>query len=226
MSFERFGGHLELNKLINNNEIGRAIIVLPNGGNGFWENWADGSRHYRDWVIRNVLPSVKREYNTLDCPIHCHIAGISMGGFGALRIAQFHPNIFSSVSAISAPIFTKKEERPSLLLRLLIPFKRIFGNVASAKVRQTNPYYSWVDKRLDKKMRLQLVWGNRDHKGIVEANQNFHNRLKTNQVPHQVLTYEGGHKWKYWVSILDDVMRFSLNSTQTPNKESKAKSSQ
>ncbi len=209
-SFERYGGHLELDRLINSGKIARAIVVLPDGDNGFWENWADGTRSYRDWVLNELMPKIQNDYQTLECPTYCHIAGISMGGFGALRIAHFQPNTFSSVSAISAPIFTKKEERPSWLIRLFIPFKRIFGDVASARVRDNNPYYSWVDNRLDKKMRLQLVWGDKDHKGIVEGNQNFKIRLDQNQIPYQASVYEGGHKWKYWVSILDQVMLFSL----------------
>lgn len=209
-SFERYGGHLELDRLVNEGKVARAIIVFPDGGNGFWENWADGSRHYRDWVLDHIMPTVQQDYQTLGCPTHCHIAGISMGGFGALRIANFRPNTFSSVSAISAPIFTKREERPSWLLRLLIPFKRIFGDVASAKIKDTNPYYTWADKRLDQKMRLQLVWGDQDHKGIIEANENFKRRLGDNNIEVQSLVYAGGHKWKYWVPLLDQVLLFSL----------------
>ncbi len=211
-SFERYGGHTELDALINQGKIKRAIIVLPDGNNGFWENWADGSRHYRDWVIQHIVPTIARDYQTLPCPEHCHIAGISMGGFGALRMANFHPDLFSSVSAISAPIFTKPHERPSLLLRLLIPFKRIFGDLKTAKVRGDNPYYSWVDKQLNKKMRLQLVWGDDDHSGIIDANQNFQQRLNDNNIKHDSLVYAGGHKWKYWVPIIEDVMVFSLGS--------------
>lgn len=217
-SFERYGGHLELDRLMPAGALNRAVVVFPNGDNGFWENWADGTRHYRDWVIDSVLPSVQQQYNTLDCPKNCHIVGISMGGFGALRMAHFHPDTFESVSAISAPIFTKPEERPSLLLRLLIPFKRIFGDVASAKIRDTNPYYSWSDKQLDQKMRLQLVWGDHDHKGIREANENFQRRLSDHHVAHETLVYQGGHKWKFWVPIIENVIKFSLAVPKTESK--------
>ncbi len=209
-SFEKYGAHLELDRLIEQGDIQRAIVVLPNGGNGFWENWADGTRHYRDWVIKGVLPAVQQEYQTLSCPEYCHIAGISMGGFGALRMANFHPDQFSSVTAMSAPIFTKREERPSFLLRLLIPFKRIFGNVASEEIRSTNPYYSWVDKRLDRKMRLQLIWGTNERQGIIDGNENFTKRLTEYGIEHEAIIYEGGHKWRYWVPQLEKVMRFTM----------------
>ncbi len=221
-SFERFGGHTELDKRISAKEVNRAIIVFPNGDNGFWENWADGSRHYRDWVLDYMMPKVQHDFKTLKCPEHCHIAGISMGGFGALRITNFEPDRFSSVSAISAPIFTKAEERPSLLLRLLIPFKRIFGDVASSDVLNTNPYYTWVDKRLDKKMRLQLIWGDEDRPGIIEANENFSNKLNDNQIAFQSQVYQGGHKWKYWVPILGDVINFNL-ADQNGNRHSSSR---
>ncbi len=213
LSFERYRGHLELDRLITAGEIGRAVVVFPNGDNGFWENWADGSRHYRDWVIDTLLPQVQRQYRTLECPTHCHLVGISMGGFGALRFAHFKPDTFESVSAISAPIFTKPNERPSLLLRILIPFKRIFGDVGSTNVKNTNPYYSWVENRLDKKMRLQLIWGDDDHTGIREANENFSKRLEKHKIDFSSLVYQGGHKWKYWVPTIKEVMSFSLQNS-------------
>ena len=45
----------------------RVIIVNPEGEFGFWENWYDGSRRYRDWVMQDLLPTVQADYNTAPC---------------------------------------------------------------------------------------------------------------------------------------------------------------
>lgn len=212
-SFERYGSPEFLDQEIISGRLSRFILVTPNGDNGFWENWADGSKHYRDWVLEAIVPKVQQQYNTLPCPENCHLAGISMGGFGVLRFAYFARDDFSSVSAISAPIFNKQQaeqRKQSLLVRLLFPFKRIFGEDITEEFIRSNPYNAWVDNREQRKMRLQIVWGSEDHKGIVESNQLFQQHLVKNGVAHDSFVYEGGHKWKYWVPNFNRVFSFLL----------------
>jgi len=215
-SFERYGTPEYLDQEISAGRLKRFILVTPNGDNGFWENWADGSKHYRDWVLRDVVPQVQEQYQTLDCPEHCHLAGISMGGFGALRFAYFARQDFSSVSAISAPIFNKEQadkRKQSLLIRLLFPFKRIFGDTYTEDFIRSNPYNAWVENQEQRKVRLQLVWGDQDHKGIIESNEKFHQHLTEQGVTHEHFVYSGGHKWTYWVPNFDRIIRFSLRGS-------------
>lgn len=211
MSFERYGAHEFLDDEIEAGRVARAIIVLPNGDNGFWENWADGTRHYRDWVLQEVVPSVKQRYRTLDCPKHCHLAGISMGGFGVLRFAYFARDDFSSVSAISAPIFNREEaekQKTSFLIKLLFPFERIFGETYTEEFKRSNPYNAWINNAEQQKVRIQIMWGDKDRDRIIETNEAFHRRLKENNVEHDFHVFEGGHKWKYWVPNLGRVVNF------------------
>ena len=213
LSFERYGAHEYLDEEIRAGRVARAVIVTPDGDNGFWENWADNSRHYRDWVLADVVPAVQQRYNTGACPEYCHLAGISMGGFGALRMAYFaHPQ-FSSVSAISAPIYNREqvgEQNSSLLIRLLFPFERIFGDIESPALRKSAPYNAWVDDPRMRDIRLQLIWGDRDHERIIDANQAFQARLQEAGIEHDSFVYTGRHKWKYWVPNLARVMNFLL----------------
>lgn len=211
LSLERYGAVEYLDKKINNTEIPRVIIVTPNGDNGFWENWADGSYQYRDWVINHIFPKVQEEYQTLSCPEHCHLAGISMGGFGVLRMAYLNSDVFSSVSSISAPIYSDQQanqQATSLLVKLFFPLERIFGENPDVNYRQDNPYNSWIDDSQQQEMRLQLIWGDQDSKKIIAANENFHQRLVDNMVEHDYYVYQGKHKWRDWVPNLSRVINF------------------
>ena len=51
------GQHLDTQ--IANGQVPRAVIVIPRGDFGFWENWADGSFLYRDWVVRSLIPELR-----------------------------------------------------------------------------------------------------------------------------------------------------------------------
>jgi enterochelin esterase-like enzyme len=221
-SFEEYGAHTYLDEMINAGKIARAIIVMPNGDNGMWENWRDGSYQYRDWVLNYVVPQVQSDYQTLSCPKHCHLAGISMGGFGVLRFAYFARDQFSSVSAISAPIFSDGKssmQKGSLLVRLIVPFGRIFGDSTDNEYKSSNPYNSWIDDVDQRRLRLQLVWGDQDKDIIIESNQKFHQRLVKNGIQHDYYIYRGGHKWKSWLPNFARVFNFLLADEERISEE-------
>lgn len=192
----------------------RAIVVVPQGDLGFWENWKDGSARYRDWVLRDLLPNVQRDYNTLPCPAHCHVAGISMGGHGALRFAFMEPEFFSSVTAISGPIFSTEQIQElsgEFWIKLFIPVERIWGSTEdTARIKSEDLFIQWRKQEDLKGLRLLLAWGDDDREGIMESNRKLSAHLKANGVQHDHLEFKGGHKWTAWRPILDDVLRFQI----------------
>ncbi len=210
-SFEKFKTHQYFDEQITSGKMPRIILLTPNGKNGFWENWYDGSHNYRDWVLKDVMPRVQKQYNTLHCPEHCHLAGISMGGFGALRFAYFANNTFSSVSAISAPILNTEENeqaKKSILIRLLFPLGKIFGPNFSESYADEKIEDVWVHDNELENIRLQLIVGDDDTKQIIKANKRFHNVLTENNRQHDYIIYSGGHKWKYWIPNFTEVVNF------------------
>lgn len=221
-SLEKFKAHKYLDREITAGNIPRFILVTPNGKNGFWENWYDGSHNYRDWLLNELMPEVQQQYNTLACPEHCHLAGISMGGFGVLRFAFFSEEQFSSVSAISAPILSKEENKQakkSILIRLLFPLGRIFGPNFSESYAGQEVEKVWTNDKDLQKMRLQLIVGNNDRKQIIKANKRFHNLLTKNNIEHDYIIYEGGHKWKYWIPNLNRVINFLIKDISQDNRK-------
>jgi len=213
-TLEQYKTHSYFDKQINAGKMPRFILVTPNGNNGFWENWHDGSHNYRDWVMQDILPKVQRDYNTLECPKHCSLMGISMGGFGALRIASFYKDSFSSISAISAPILSSDDNNGAntpLMVRLFFPLKRIFGPPPLNGGDKSKDIHSvWTDKNNQtlQKIRLQLIWGDEDTPNIVSSNQRFHKLLMKTGRQHQFHVYQGGHKWKDWQPNFNRVINF------------------
>lgn len=213
MSFEKYGAHKVLDQGMTNTSIPRAILVSPKGDFSLWENWADGSRNYRDWVMDFVLPKVQKDYNTLSCPESCHLLGISMGGHGALRFAYYEKGAFANVSVLSASIISDeqtKQAESSLLLKLIFPIKRIFGENYKERHLQENFYDVWPKDPELRKLPLQLIWGNNDTPRIRRANELFHERLNQTGVKHEHFVYEGVHKWTSWLTQLSKAMNFLL----------------
>lgn len=214
-SFDKFEVGLFLDEEIAKRTIPRIVILFPDGELGFWENWQDGTKRYRDWVIRDLMPQVQQNYNTGTCPESCFISGVSMGAHGAMRFAYYEPDTFHSVSALSALIISKrfpgKQTIGRKIMKWLIPVNRIWGDIKANNPnipKDLDPYTSWVDRDDLIEMPLLLAWGNDDSHSIEQGNQHFHQYLEDHGKAHEILIYEGGHKWKDWRLIIDDAIRF------------------
>jgi enterochelin esterase-like enzyme len=99
--------------LISTFEIEPMILVMPDGfnilGGSFYANSvsSDGQDvfgNFEDYIVRDVVNYVKNHYNVLDSVVHRGIIGISMGGYGALRLGFRHPDIIHAVAGHSGPV--------------------------------------------------------------------------------------------------------------------------
>ncbi|MFG2982148.1 alpha/beta hydrolase [Streptomyces sp. NPDC048258] len=83
------------------------ITVIPDGGlRGWYANWLDqktaaGAQNWENFHINQVIPFIDANLRTVTGKQGRAVAGISMGGFGALHYAQRHPDLFSQVATLS-----------------------------------------------------------------------------------------------------------------------------
>lgn len=82
-----------------------AIVVSPNGDSGYWSNWYNGGAlgppEYETYVVDQLIPLIDEHFRTLGDRAHRAIAGVSMGGYGAMMIAARHPDLFADAASIS-----------------------------------------------------------------------------------------------------------------------------
>lgn len=206
-AFDRHGVSARLDRAMEAGEVPRAVIVLPDGGLGFWANWYDGSRRYEDWVADEVMPRVADEHHTADCPRDCHVMGVSMGGSGALRFAQHRPDRVSTLTAISAPILSTDRMISFVqdrLFAIIIPTHRIFGPPEPrTRIEREDPFLRWTSLEATGMRRIALAWGTGDRGLIVDGSRAFHRHLDEHGVPHEAWEYEGGHDWVSWGPIIE-----------------------
>lgn len=83
------------------------ITVIPDGGlRGWYSNWLDqktaaGAQNWENFHINQVIPFIDANLRTIATKRERAVAGISMGGFGALHYAEHHPELFSQVATFS-----------------------------------------------------------------------------------------------------------------------------
>jgi enterochelin esterase-like enzyme len=215
-TFDRYEIGQYLDRLYATEAIPRALILNPEGDLGFWENWHDGSRLYRDWVIKELMPEVSKQYNALACPEHCYVTGMSMGGHGVLSFANFSPETFASFAAISSVIISEKNPmKPTLgtrLMRLFVPMERIWGDFdETAELRRArDPYVSWLNNPALSERRLMLSWGEKEGSSLKLSNQQFSDYLNANDRAHYICEYAGEHLWVDWRRPIAQSLRFHI----------------
>ena len=212
--FDEAGVGQRLDAAILAGTLPRAIIVVPRGDLGFWENWVDGSYRYRDWVLRSLIPEIARRWGTAPCPSDCHLIGISMGGHGALRFALLEPGAFATVTAVSAPILDTDDALALVnesWLRFVIPSRRIWGPGERELIERDDFFLRWTRPEDLGGVDLMLAWADADHAQIIETNERFVRHLEQNGIPHESFVFPGRHKWQAWTPALERILRARLS---------------
>src|SRR3954467_5536136 len=84
------------------------ITVMPDGGKvGWFTNWVDqsgGAQAWADFYLNQLFPWVDANIRTIATKSGRAIAGLSMGGFGAVRFAQDRPDLFAYVASFSGAV--------------------------------------------------------------------------------------------------------------------------
>jgi S-formylglutathione hydrolase FrmB len=101
------GGMNLVEDLWEEHQLGELLIVTPAGGTSFYINSRDGKRRYEDFFLEEFMPGVEKRYRAQAGRGTRGLAGISMGGYGALHIAFRHPQLFAAVGAHSAALIEK-----------------------------------------------------------------------------------------------------------------------
>jgi S-formylglutathione hydrolase FrmB len=103
---ERYG-HIQntMEEMILSKELPEFIMVHPRGDNSFYCNYIDGTRRYEDMVTQELVTYMETRYRAAKGRENRAIAGTSMGGYGALKIAMKYPDRYSAVAGQSPILF-------------------------------------------------------------------------------------------------------------------------
>ncbi|MGE0159040.1 MAG: alpha/beta hydrolase [Gemmatimonadales bacterium] len=99
-------------------EIGDLILVMPDGGNSWYVNWAEsegGEKNaWEDHIVKDVVGHVDENYRTIARREGRAIAGLSMGGYGALTIGLRNSPMFISIGSTSGALEHARQETERL----------------------------------------------------------------------------------------------------------------
>lgn len=208
------GGWTLLDDLREHSQMGDFLIVAPEGKRSFYINSADGSVRYNDFFLQEFMPQIEGKYRIRAGRAGRAISGVSMGGYGALRFAFAHPELFSAVSAQSAALITQSPQEldaasqgGAQLMAVLAP---VFGKpIAVAHWNENNPFrLAKQDALALRKLAIYFNCGQDDNYGFEKGAALLHDELQKEGVKHEYRPYPGDHSLTYFLSHFAEVMEF------------------
>ncbi len=172
--------------LIATGKIPELIMILPDGNGrpgatSEWGNSFDRRQLIETYVAVDLVKYVDQHYRTLPDSAHRAIAGLSMGGFGAMNIALHHPDIFGTVISLGGYYYA---EGP------------IWGNNA-VYMQQNSPAAILPHDRQAWKLHIYLGAATHDQPYYTDT-RNFMQELDALHIPYRFDLQPGYHSWGVW----------------------------
>jgi S-formylglutathione hydrolase FrmB len=181
------------------------LVVTPEAANSLYLDGDDGQR-YADFTLWDVPALVEARYPVRRDRGGRALAGLSMGGFGALNLGLSHPERYAVLGSLSGAFgmtWWNLGKRP--------PFLAALGPEGSFVRAHFNPW-----RVLERAVaaapaawpRIGLWVGRGDDPDVVEANRSYHASLERFGVAHGYGESGGGHDWDYWRTVTPDLLAF------------------
>ena len=176
------------------------LIVMPDGGRGYSTDAPQGEAH-ETALVRDCIGFIDRTYPTIPRRAGRAIGGLSMGGYGALKLALRHPGLFCSATSHSCSRALTWTHAPDTDED---KFTRVFGRDCRGGPSDLFAAVESVNVHLVSALRLDC--GTED--ALLEGNRRFHRHLQAHRVPHDYEEYHGGHTWEYWDRRIQEALDF------------------
>ena len=173
------------------------LLVMPEGDSSYFVNSAETPEDkYEDYIIADVIADVERRFSVVTGRRNRAIAGVSMGGFGAVNLGLRHPELFAFAGGISPALDVPG--RPFSVKRIgpWRRFRAIFGEWNGQAQRDNDPFVLARSADPTKTPYLFLSCG--EQEGLLAVNKAFAALLEKRHIPYEFHTAPGDHNWNQW----------------------------
>jgi len=186
-------------------------VVMPSGENSSYINMAHGER-YLDYIGKELVEFTRKMFPLSRARGETYIAGLSMGGYGAYRVAFEFPETFGKAASLSggldmqmlqnipvSPHMTKMD--PHYVEAVFADRRRIEGTRDDLLTLLGEQIAA--GKTLPE---LYMTCGTEDF--IYPANEKFYAGAQALGVPVTYEKFHGIHNWDFWDAHIQDVLRW------------------
>jgi putative tributyrin esterase len=195
---QRAGAHRTTQRMIDEGKIKPMILAMPSDG-----LWGDGSGYlphnsmnFEKWIAEDVPNAVIELVPQASDKSPKFISGLSMGGFGALRIGSKFPTKFKGISGHSSITSLKQ---------MILFVEEPIENYNQTSETDEDVFLT-MEKNREYLPSIRFDCGTDDL--LIEHNRKLHQQLTESNIKHQYHEFNGAHEWSYWEEHLEETLLF------------------
>ncbi|CAM3502087.1 alpha/beta hydrolase [Zobellia roscoffensis] len=195
---QKAGVHISALEMMESGEIPPMVIAMPSDG-----LWGDGSgylphnqKDFESWIVDDVPNAIIENIPSVSKKSELFISGLSMGGFGALRLGVKYHNRFKAISGHSS--ITDLEQMHLFVEESLDNYEQ--------EDAWENSVWALIKKNKNHLPYLRFDCGSQDQ--LIAYNRKLHEQLEEHEIPHIYEEFNGAHEWTYWSEHVKDTLRF------------------
>jgi len=176
------------------------IVVMPDGQRSFYCDSATGQR-FDEFIAQDLPALIQRFFHVRDDRAGRCIGGLSMGGYGAIKMALKYPDRYVSATGHSGAYFRDFNQiRDDLHNELALHF-------GGPTLREEDNVFSLAQKNANASLpALRFDCGVDDF--LIENNRDLDRHLAQLGIAHEYEEFPGAHSWRYWDEHIQEALTF------------------
>lgn len=191
----------------------RMIVVTPEGNDGWYVN------EYESYILQELIPDVQKRYRTIEARYARSIAGLSMGGYGAIKFGLKSPSMFVFAASMSGAFAVTRFTEEQIGAARWGDSVKLFGPVGSGS-RLANDLFALVEKitpaRVSALPYFYFDCGTEDSPLIFPSNRDLAALMYDKKIAHEFRQLPGDHSWEYWDRQVQEVLKIAATKMRVP----------
>jgi len=191
------------------------ILVMPEGKASYYANAVDRPKdRYEDYIAKDLIADAEGKFPAASQRGKRAIVGISMGGYGAIKLALVHPGLFAFVGALSPALDVPS--RPFSIKRWgqWRSHRAIFGPWDGEVQHKNDPFVLAGTVDPSKAPYLFLTCG--EQEGLLPSNRKFARLLGAGHFRFEYDFGPGSHDWTQWNGRLPKLFEALMKQMNLP----------
>jgi S-formylglutathione hydrolase FrmB len=212
-SLERHGIAADLSRRMREGSLPEFVLVSPGAPGSWFSDFHDGTAKWETFLTGDLLRQVEASWRVLPGRESRGVTGISMGGYGAVKLALRRPDLFATASGLSAALTSLDFEDvggfPSFVRRDLY---RVFGATADSNSFAKNDVWRLLEAAPETpRASFDLYSGTEDSYEVDRLAARFAARMVDRGFEVRVELSPGGHDWDYWRAAMPAAARWQAS---------------
>ncbi|HEY6269056.1 MAG TPA: alpha/beta hydrolase family protein [Candidatus Acidoferrum sp.] len=196
------GGEGSLRDWSNYSDVARfaergLILIMPEGYSSYFTNASERPQdRYEDYIVSDLIDDVEAKFPAAVGRANRAIVGVSMGGFGAVKLALRHPELFAFAGGLSAALDVPSRPFSIKRLQQWHRHRAIFGKWDGQTQKENDPFVLAQSTDTARTPYLFLTCG--EQEGLMGVNRKFAGLLEQRHFRYEFHAAPGDHNWTQW----------------------------